>query len=176
MERCIHVICTSNVNRIYAGYERLHRFFRTIIRNNLFGDFIDNALLTLVNGRRHFCVTKEKYEKIYTNGDGHHKISVGDDIEDFVGRVIANQIDKNELGLRLSGGSSGINSFHVALLSHEEKDRLATNDSDYIKTYQPWTMVISRSKPALTKSICGCPQARNGCIGKQTKVRLIKMH
>ena len=117
---------------------RFYHFFRTIIKNNLFNEHIDTAMLTIVESRKQFCVTKEKYEEICTNGSGANKISVGDDIENFVHRVIEGKIKQHELGLKLYNGFSGIRSYHLTLLTPEEKGHLSSNDETYLKSFRPW--------------------------------------
>ena len=102
----------------------------------------------------------------------HHKISVGDDIEDFVKRAIANEINNNELGLRVYGGSMGIGSFHLALLTHQEKNRLEMNDKDYTKTYQPWLYSGSRLKSPIPNRAVDVPKAEMDASESKQKYAL----
>ena len=140
---------------------RFYHFFRTIIKNNLFNEHIDTAMLTIVESRKQFCVTKEKYEEIYINGAGaklDYQISVGDDIENFVHRVIEGKITQDELGPRdLFGRSIGILSYHLALLTTDEKQRLSINDELYLKSFRPWIQGkqsgINRQIRLLTRSV-----------------------
>ena len=151
----------NTVHFIWADHKYdLDEILRTI-KNEMTRVGLKKGMVSFLQQHRYRCVTKEKYEQLYENGGeidgGRTKLSLGDDLEDFLNRIKNNEIHDHELGQE----DNWINTFHLSMLSPEEKRKLAISDNDYLKTFHnhdpdiPKTeMAKSESKSKYAFSLC----------------------
>ena len=152
---------TNTVHFIWADHKYdLDEILRTI-KNEMTRVGLKKGMVSFLQKHRYRCVTKEKYEQLYENGGeidgGRTKLSLGDDLEDFLNRIKNNEIHDHELGQE----DNWINTFHLSMLSPEQKRKLAISDNDYLKTFHnhdpdiPKTeMAKSESKSKYAFSLC----------------------
>ena len=80
------------------------------------------------------CVTKEKYEKMYKTNEESEKrmdLSVGEDLETFIGRIKNGEINKDTI----SKDGEEKNLFLLCLLDKEERKKLEQKDYDFMETF-----------------------------------------
>ena len=80
------------------------------------------------------CITKEKYEEMYKTNEESEKrmdLSVGEDLETFIGRIKNGEINKDTIPER--GEYKGL--FLLCLLDKEERKKLEQKDEDFMKTF-----------------------------------------
>ena len=141
MEYLLHPIIDSIVlNEIHFIVQTINQtVVKAGIRKALKKFGLTSAILSIIRIYKHNCVTKEKYEEMYKINERNEKrmnLSVGDDIEDFIGRI--------KIG-RAYGGYSDFNeSFLLCLLDKEERKKLEQKDHDFMETF--WFEHLTGSK------------------------------
>ena len=91
---------------------------------------ITSAILSIIRIYKHNCITKEKYEEMYKTNEKNEErmnLSVGDDLEDFIGRIKTG---------RAYGGFEDFNeSFLLCLLNKAERKKLEQKDEAFMETF-----------------------------------------
>ena len=80
------------------------------------------------------CITKEKYEEMYKTNEESEKrmdLSVGEDLETFIGRIKNGEINKDTIPE--DGEYKKL--FLLCLLDKEERKKLEQKDEDLMKTF-----------------------------------------
>ena len=80
------------------------------------------------------CITKEKYEEMYKTDEESEKrmdLSVGEDLETFIGRIKNGEINKDTI----PEGGEYKDLFLLCLLDKEERKKLEQKDYDFMKTF-----------------------------------------
>ena len=97
---------------------------------------IKQSMITFLQRRRWNCVTNEKNKQIYKEGGkvigrDYMEKSIGDDLEDFLERIKNKTVQKEETG----PDGYGVWTFHLAMLTPNEKRKLEIQDQQYKKTF-----------------------------------------
>ena len=80
------------------------------------------------------CITKEAYEEMYKTNeetDERMDLSVGEDLETFIGRIKNGEINKETIPEE--GELS--NTFLLCLLDEEERKKLERKEEDFMETF-----------------------------------------
>ena len=115
---------TNTIHFVWASQIHDYRYILRTIKDKMAKFGLKRGMITFLYKYRHHCVTKETYEQLYKqggeiNGD-KMMLSLGDDLEDFLNSIKNNKIYQEDYW---------INTFHLSLLSPDQKRRLAINDS-----------------------------------------------
>ena len=97
---------------------------------------IKQSMITFLFRWRYNCVTNEKNKEIYKQGGkviGWNLVekSIGDDLEDFLERIKNKKVQKEETG----PDGYGVETFHLAMLTPNEKRKLEIQDQQYKGTF-----------------------------------------
>ena len=93
-----------------------------------------SAILSLIYMVKENCITKEAYEEMYkTNEETEERmdLSVGEDLETFIGRIKNGEINKDTIP---EDGDKKL-TFLLCLLDKEERKKLEQKDEDFMKTF-----------------------------------------
>ena len=125
-----------------------------------------SAILSAIGMFKMNCITLEKYEEYYKTNtinseEGGKRISVGDDLETFLGEVKDGKLNNHtipEIG-------DICNTFLLCLLDKEERKKLEQRDETFMETFE-WDMLggeadvpeaewkASASDMKFSKSLC----------------------
>ena len=100
-----------------------------------------SAILSEVYMLKEKCITKEKFEEMYKTkeeSETRMDLSVGEDLETFIGRIKNGEINKDTI----PEDGEGKESFLLCLLDKEERKKLEQKDYDFMKTF--WYQVDGR--------------------------------
>ena len=95
-----------------------------------------SAILSKIHMCKHNCITKEKYEEMYKTDEESEKrmdLSVGEDLETFIGRIKNGEINKDTIPEH--GAGDWNKTFLLCLLDKEERKKLEQKDYDFMKTF-----------------------------------------
>ena len=101
---------------------------------------IKQSMITFLFRWRQHCVTNEKNKEIYKQGGKvigreYVKKSIGDDLEDFLESIKNKKVQKEVTG----PDGYGVETFHLAMLTPNEKRKLEIEDQQYKRTfYRGW--------------------------------------
>ena len=93
-----------------------------------------SAILSLIYMDKENCITKEAYDELYKTNDETEErmdLSVGEDLETFIGRIKNGEINKDmipEYGEKKS-------SFLLCLLDQEERKKLERKEENFMETF-----------------------------------------
>ena len=93
-----------------------------------------SAILSKIYLTKYKCVTKEKYEEMYKTDEESEKrmdLSVGEDLETFIGRIKNGEINKDTIPE--PGEYKRL--FLLCLLDKEERKKLEQKDYDFMYTF-----------------------------------------
>ena len=93
-----------------------------------------SAILSMIAMGKYNCITKEKYEEMYKTNEESEKrmdLSVGEDLETFIGRIKNGEINKDTI----SENGEYKNLFLLCLLDKEERKKLEQKDYDFMETF-----------------------------------------
>ena len=93
-----------------------------------------SAILSIIYMTKENCITKEKYEEMYKTNEESEKrmdLSVGEDLETFIGRIKNGEINKDTIP---EDGEFEW-TFLLCLLDKEERKKLEQKDYDFMKTF-----------------------------------------
>ena len=93
-----------------------------------------SAILSSIFMAKHNCITKEKYEEMYKTNEESEKrmdLSVGEDLETFIGRIKNGEINKDTIP---ENGDREY-TFLLCLLDEEERKKLEQKDYDFMETF-----------------------------------------
>ena len=93
-----------------------------------------SAILSLINMYKENCITKEKHEEMYkTNEETEERmdLSVGEDLEAFIGRIKNGEINKDTIPEYGEYSSS----FLLCLLDKEERKKLEQKEEGFMATF-----------------------------------------
>ena len=127
-----------------------------------------SAILSAIGMFKMNCITLEKYEEYYKTNtinseEGGKRISVGDDLETFLGEVKDGKLNNHtipEIG-------DICNTFLLCLLDKEERKKLEQKDYDFMRTFIEHSLYgreadvpeaewkASESNMKFAKSYCG---------------------
>ena len=127
-----------------------------------------SAILSLIKMRKHKCITKEEYEELYkTNEETEERmdLSVGEDLETFIGRIKNGEINKYTIP---KTGEEEL-TFLLCLLDKEERKKLEQKDEDFMETF--WWHVDFRREADVPEAEWKASEsnmkfARSGCSRK----------
>ena len=93
-----------------------------------------SAILSRIYMTKENCITKEKYEEMYKTNEESEKrmdLSVGEDLETFIGRIKNGEINKDTI----PEDGERRRTFLLCLLDKEERKKLEQKDYDFMKTF-----------------------------------------
>ena len=93
-----------------------------------------SAILSKIYMHKENCITMEKYEEMYKTNEESEKrmdLSVGEDLETFIGRIKNGEINKDTIPE--NGEYKRL--FLLCLLDKEERKKLEQKDYDFMKTF-----------------------------------------
>ena len=93
-----------------------------------------SAILSLISMNKSYCITMEKYDKMYKTNEESDKrkdLSVGEDLETFIGRIKNGEINKETI----PKFGEWEKMFLLCLLDKEERKKLEQKDDDFMKTF-----------------------------------------
>ena len=93
-----------------------------------------SGILSRIRMSKENCITKEKYEKMYKTNEESEKrmdLSVGEDLETFIGRIKNGEINKDTF----PKGGEYKRLFLLCLLDKEERKKLEQKDNDFMETF-----------------------------------------
>ena len=93
-----------------------------------------SAILSGIIMYKENCITKEKYEEMYKTDEESEKrmdLSVGEDLETFIGRIKNGEINKDTIPE--DGEYKEL--FLLCLLDEEERKKLEQKDEDFMYTF-----------------------------------------
>ena len=98
---------------------------------------LKRGMVSFLFKERFHCVTKETCEQLYKQGGqirgDKMELSFGDDLEDFLNRIKNNEIRDHDYD-----PESWTHTFHLSLLTPDQKRKLAINDIDYNHTFSQY--------------------------------------
>ena len=92
------------------------------------------AILSLIYMYKNNCITKEEYEERYkTNEETEERmdLSVGEDLETFIGRIKNGEINKDTI----PEDGEWSDTFLLCLLDKEERKKLERKEKDFMATF-----------------------------------------
>ena len=95
-----------------------------------------SAILSEIGMTKYNCITKEKYEEMYKTDEESEKrmdLSVGEDLETFIGRIKNGEINKDTIPEH--GAGDWNKTFLLCLLDKEERKKLEQKDYDFMETF-----------------------------------------
>ena len=93
-----------------------------------------SAILSEIYMYKENCITKEEYEEMYKTDEESEKrmdLSVGEDLETFIGRIKNGEINKDTIP---ENGEREW-TFLLCLLDKEERKKLEQKDYDFMETF-----------------------------------------
>ena len=93
-----------------------------------------SAILSEIYMYKENCITKEEYEEMYKTDEESEKrmdLSVGEDLETFIGRIKNGEINKDTIPY--NGEFNSL--FLLCLLDKEERTKLEQKDYDFMETF-----------------------------------------
>ena len=93
-----------------------------------------SAILSRIDMNKYNCITKEAYEEMYKTNeetDERMDLSVGEDLETFIGRIKNGEINKETIPEE--GELS--NTFLLCLLDEEERKKLERKEENFMETF-----------------------------------------
>ena len=93
-----------------------------------------SAILSKIYMVKTNCITMEKYEEMYkTNEETEERmdLSVGEDLESFIGRIKNGEINKNTI----PEDGEDSETFLLCLLDKEERKKLERKEEDFMRTF-----------------------------------------
>ena len=93
-----------------------------------------SAILSQIFMQKLNCITKERYQEMYKTNeeiDTRIDLSVGEDLETFIGRIKNGEINKD----RIPGDGELKDTFLLCLLDKNERKKLEQKDEDFMETF-----------------------------------------
>ena len=129
---------------IWAGniYSEDRNEIKNLFKMEMKKQGIKQSMITFLHRQRWNCVTNEKNKQIYIEGGkaigrDYLEKSIGDDLEDFLERIKNKKVQKEETGPY----GDGVFTFHLAMLTPNEKRKLEIQDQQYKRTF--WDGFVS---------------------------------
>ena len=129
----------NTVHFIWAcpSFKREYLDLVNSMNNEMLRFGLKKGMISFIEEERYHCITNEECQQLYRQGGQIHGkdlwLSFGDDLENFLTQI------KNDMHERFTPGIIEffdlINTFHVSLLSPDQKRNLAMNDRDYNCTF-----------------------------------------